>query len=81
VKDLATKVGMVFQDPENQLVTESPVSEVAFGLENLGIDPLQMRKRVEEVLATLRLGYLRNKRVKRAVRRRRNRRWPSPRSS
>lgn len=63
VKDLAAHVGMVFQDPENQLVTENPVSEVAFGLENLGVDTVHMQKRVEEVLATLRLGALRNKRV------------------
>lgn len=63
VKDLASHVGMVFQDPENQLVTESPDSELAFGLENLGVDRLQMRKRVEEVLATLRLGEIRHKRL------------------
>jgi len=63
VKDLARLVGMVFQDPENQLVSENPVAEIAFGLENIGIDRLQMRKRVEEVLASLRLGELRDKRV------------------
>ncbi|MBK5093103.1 MAG: energy-coupling factor ABC transporter ATP-binding protein [Actinobacteria bacterium] len=63
VKELSTRVGMVFQDPENQLVTENPVSEVAFGLENLGVDTLHMHKRVEEVLVTLRLSGLRDKRV------------------
>lgn len=63
VKELSTHVGMVFQDPENQLVTENPVSEIAFGLENLCVDTLHMHKRVEEVLATLRLGGLRHKRV------------------
>lgn len=63
VNELASRVGMVFQDPENQLVTDNPVSEVAFGLENLGIDALHMRKRVEEVLATLRLSGLRDRRV------------------
>ncbi|MBU4385538.1 MAG: energy-coupling factor ABC transporter ATP-binding protein, partial [Actinobacteria bacterium] len=63
VRDLAVHVGMVFQDPENQLVTESPVSEVAFGLENMGLDPATMRKRVEEVLATLRLSSLKGKKI------------------
>jgi energy-coupling factor transport system ATP-binding protein len=63
VPALARIVGMVFQDPENQMVTENPVSEVAFGLENAGVEQLQMRKRVEEVLASLRLSDLRDKRV------------------
>jgi len=63
VRDLARVVGMVFQDPENQLISESPVSEIAFGLENMGLDRLQMLKRVEEVLASLRLSSLRDKRV------------------
>lgn len=63
VRDLARIVGMVFQDPENQLVSDDLVSEVAFGLENIGLDRLQMHKRVEEVLASLRLSGLRDKRV------------------
>ena len=63
VKDLARVVGMVFQDPENQLVSENPVAEIAFGLENIGLDRVQMRKRVEEVMASLRLSGLRDKRV------------------
>ena len=63
VSDLARTVGMVFQDPENQMVTDNPVSEVAFGLENMGLEPLQMRKRVEEVLASLSLSALRDKTV------------------
>lgn len=64
VRDLARVVGMVFQDPENQLVSESPVAEIAFGLENIGLDAQQMRKRVEEVIASLRLGDLRRKRTR-----------------
>jgi len=34
-KEIATKVGMVFQDPENQLVAMDVEREIAFGLENL----------------------------------------------
>ncbi|MFH1149810.1 MAG: ATP-binding cassette domain-containing protein [Actinomycetota bacterium] len=63
VRDLARTVGMVFQDPENQMVTENPTSEIAFGCENIGLERLQMRKRVEEVLANLRLSPLRDRRV------------------
>jgi energy-coupling factor transporter ATP-binding protein EcfA2 len=63
VRDLARTVGMVFQDPENQMVTDNPVSEIAFGLENIGLQRLQMRKRVEEVMASLRLSQLRDKRI------------------
>lgn len=62
VKDLAGHVGMVFQDPEGQLVTDNPVSEIAFGIENLGVGPVAMRKRVAEALATLRLTPLRDRR-------------------
>jgi energy-coupling factor transport system ATP-binding protein len=60
VAELSRTVGMVFQDPENQMVTDNTLSEVAFGLENTGLDRLQMRKRVEEVLASLRLSDMRD---------------------
>jgi len=63
VRELARYVGMVFQDPENQLVCDDPIREVAFGLENLGIERMQMRKRVDEVVATLRLGTLSGKKI------------------
>lgn len=63
VRDLARTVGMVFQDPENQMVTDSPASELAFGLENIGLERLQIRKRVEESLANLRLSPLRDRRM------------------
>jgi energy-coupling factor transport system ATP-binding protein len=64
VKDIASDVGMVFQDPEGQLVTDSPESEIAFGLENMGIERMRMKKRVAEVLATLGLGPLRDRRLR-----------------
>lgn len=52
-KELATKVGMVFQDPENQLVAMDVEREIAFGLENLGFPRELMAKRVEEALDTV----------------------------
>ena len=45
-KELATKVGMVFQDPENQLVAMDVEREIAFGLENLAFPPDVITKRI-----------------------------------
>lgn len=55
---LASLVGMVFQDPESQLVTSSVADEVAFGPENLGVPRQEINERVSEALAATRLsGY------------------------
>jgi len=48
---MADKVGLVFQDPEGQLVMTEVASEVAFGMENLGLPPELIKRRVEESLA------------------------------
>ncbi len=58
-KELATKVGFVFQDPESQLVSMDVEREVAFGLENLGFPRDLIAKRVEESLDTLGIAGLR----------------------
>jgi energy-coupling factor transport system ATP-binding protein len=50
------KAGMVFQNPDNQMVTTIVEEDVAFGPENLGIDPLEIRKRVDEALSAVRMG-------------------------
>lgn len=42
------EIGMIFQDPENQLVMDRVLDELIFGMENLGMDTLQMRKKVAE---------------------------------
>lgn len=47
------KVGMVFQNPDNQLVSNLVEEDVAFGPENLGLPSDEIRKRVEEALATV----------------------------
>jgi len=52
---LASLVGMVFQDPESQLVTSSVADEVAFGPENLGVPRAQINQRVAEALSSTRL--------------------------
>jgi energy-coupling factor transporter ATP-binding protein EcfA2 len=53
---LATKVGMVFQDPEAQLCNLYFEDEVAFGPENLKLDPEIVNARVEEALNRVGLG-------------------------
>ena len=44
------KVGMVFQNPDNQLVAAIVKEDVAFGPENLGVPPEEIRERVEQAL-------------------------------
>jgi energy-coupling factor transporter ATP-binding protein EcfA2 len=60
-RSLSRTVGFVFQDPESQLVTNRVEDELAFGMEQLGVPPLTMRKRVEEVLDLLGIAALRHR--------------------
>lgn len=48
--DIRKKVGMVFQNPDNQIVASIVEEDVAFGVENLGVPPEECRKRVDEAL-------------------------------
>jgi energy-coupling factor transport system ATP-binding protein len=47
------KVGMVFQNPDNQLVASIVEEDVAFGPENLGLEPKVIRERVDEALKSV----------------------------
>ncbi len=47
------KVGMVFQNPDNQLVASIVEEDVAFGPENLGLEPAVIRERVDEALKSV----------------------------
>ncbi|OSB08205.1 energy-coupling factor transporter ATPase [Paraclostridium bifermentans] len=51
--DIRQTAGMVFQNPDNQIVATIVEEDVAFGPENLGIDPPEIRKRVEESLKSV----------------------------
>jgi len=62
-RTLARDVGFVFQDPERQVVYGSVEREVAFGLENLGIERSEMIRRVGMALERLELAKLRGRRV------------------
>lgn len=48
--DIRRRVGIVFQNPDNQIVATIVEDDVAFGPENLGIDPKEIRRRVDEAL-------------------------------
>lgn len=51
VWEIRSRVGMVFQNPDNQAVAATVEEDVAFGPENLGIQPAEVRRRVNDVLA------------------------------
>ena len=48
--DIRSRVGMVFQNPDDQIVASLVEDDVAFGPENLGIEPDEIRRRVSESL-------------------------------
>ncbi len=47
---LRQRIGMVFQNPDNQLVATIVEEDVAFGPENIGVEPKEIRRRVDEAL-------------------------------
>ena len=53
MRDLAQKVGFLFQNPENQIFMFTVERDIAFGLENLGVPREEMRSRVDEAMRLL----------------------------
>ena len=53
-------VGMVFQNPDNQIVANVVEDDVAFGPENLGIPPKEIRRRVDDALTSVQMYEYRN---------------------
>ena len=53
-------VGMVFQNPDNQIVANVVEDDVAFGPENLGIPPAEIRRRVDDALTSVQMYEYRN---------------------
>ena len=51
--DIRRRVGMVFQNPDNQIVASVVEEDVAFGPENLGVPPEEIRQRVDAALETV----------------------------
>ncbi len=58
---LRKNAGMVFQNPDNQIVATTVEEDVAFGLENLGIEYGEMHKRVKEALISVNMYDLRKR--------------------
>jgi len=56
--EIRRQAGMVFQNPDNQIVGTNVAEDVAFGLENMGVSPDEMVRRVEEALAKLNIAHL-----------------------
>lgn len=59
--EIRQTAGMVFQNPDNQIVATIVEDDVAFGPENLGMDPTLIRQRVDESLASVNMGEYRKK--------------------
>ena len=63
IHELSKFVGSVFQNPKTQFYTTNTTDEIAFGLENYGIDTEAINKRIIEVEKDLRLERLMNKNI------------------
>lgn len=60
INDIRRLVGMVFQNPDNQIVASVVEEDVAFGPENLGVSPVEIGKRVDFALETVGMTHLRD---------------------
>ncbi len=58
--EIRKTVGMVFQNPDNQIVATIVEDDVAFGPENLGVEPAEIRRRVDEALKAVNMYEFRN---------------------
>ncbi|MEE3362203.1 MAG: energy-coupling factor transporter ATPase [Anaerovoracaceae bacterium] len=61
VWDIRQTAGMVFQNPDNQIVSAIVEDDVAFGPENLDIEPAVIRQRVDDALDSVKMGPYRKK--------------------
>jgi len=59
--ELAKKIGFLFQNPENQIFMFTVERDIAFGLENLGVERSEIARRVDESLKLLSIEDLRNR--------------------
>jgi energy-coupling factor transport system ATP-binding protein len=59
--EIRQQVGMVFQNPDNQLIATTVEEDVAFGPENLGIPPVEIRRRVDEAMNSVGMSQYKTK--------------------
>ncbi len=50
IKNLRSRVGVVFQYPEHQLFEETVAKDIAFGPSNFGVDQVEIKKRIDEIM-------------------------------
>ncbi len=60
-EEISDDVGLVFSNPENQIISTIVEEDIAFGLENRGVKPAEMRRRVHRIIRRLGLGQLANR--------------------
>ena len=60
---ISEKVGSVFQNPKTQFYTTNTTDEIAFGLENYGLERTKINKKIEEVKETLKIEPLMNRNI------------------
>ncbi|MFX1337501.1 MAG: energy-coupling factor ABC transporter ATP-binding protein [Promethearchaeota archaeon] len=61
IADLSTEIGIVFQNPENQLISMNVEHEIAFGMENLGVPRQEMERRINDVIKLTEIEHLLDK--------------------
>lgn len=61
--DIGERIGTVFQNPRSQFFTTNTEDEVAFGLENMGLDKEEIRERMEKAFRDLHLEHLRDRSI------------------
>jgi len=61
--DVRKNVGFVFQNPEDQLVHSIVEEDIAYGLENLGMETQEMKEKVKKIMQDLKITYLAKKNV------------------
>lgn len=65
IREVTSRVGYVFQNPESQLLMSTVERDIAFRLEYSGLDPAEVRRRVEEVMGALGISHLAHRHVER----------------
>jgi len=61
IADLSTEVGIVFQNPENQLIAMNVEHEIAFGLENIGVPRDKIKEKIQESVKITEIEHLLDK--------------------
>ncbi len=61
VLDIRRRVGLVFQDPDDQLIETTVEREIGFGPRNLGLDPAEVAARVDRALSVFAIQHLRRR--------------------